>query len=167
MQEQNASFEHLIKSIFNEELALILKTLDQNSLATQRKYLTIKEVSKLSGIGTYTLRQLTYARAMPHRKIKSRIIFDESEIQDTNSMYKEVGWDDPEKEWDIKGVQDEIDALLNKKEEPMMIDDILRKIIKEELADFSAEILSKTKKENERYYGRTVLTIKDKFCYHL
>ncbi|WP_201317890.1 helix-turn-helix domain-containing protein [Paenibacillus sp. EPM92] len=139
----------------------MLEGLAENNHKNRRKYLTVKEVSKITGIGTYTLRQLTYARAMPHRKVKARIIFDENEIQNTISKYKEVGWDDPEKEWDIKIVQGEIDALRNRREESMMIEDILRKIIKEELSDFSGEILNRTKKDKESYYGRTVLTIKE------
>lgn len=162
MKQQNGtSFEYLIKSIFNDELSIMLEGFAESNHRNRRKYLTIKEVARMTGIGTYTLRQLTYARAMPHRKVKARIIFDENEIQNTISMYKDVGWEDPEKEWDVKIVQGEIDDLRNRKEEPMMIEDILRKIIKEELSDFSGEIMSHTKKDRESYYGRTVLTIKE------
>lgn len=44
-----------------------------------------------------------------------------------------------------------------------MIDEVIRSINRDELEDFSKEILSQTKKdkERERYYGRTVLTIKE------
>ncbi|MFF2158518.1 helix-turn-helix domain-containing protein [Paenibacillus chitinolyticus] len=50
---------------------------------------------------------------------------------------------------------------MESKEEPLMIEDILRKIIKEELSDFSGEIMNRTIKDKESYYGRTVLTIKE------
>lgn len=128
---------------------------------TRKKYLTLSEISTLTGIGTYVIRQLTFARAMPHRKIKSRIIFDETEIVETISNYKNFGWTDPEKNWDVKIVQTQINSFKMKKEAPPMIEDILRKIIKEELDTFSTEILNYTKKEKESYYGRTILTIKE------
>lgn len=160
-QQNNAPFEILIKSIFHNEVVRVLETFTEDNHSARKKYLTIKEVSKVTGIGIYTLRQLTYARTMPHRKVKARIIFDEDEIKNTISEYKRVGWNDPSKEWDIEIVQAEINALRNQKEEPMMIEDILRKIIQEELSDFSKELMSRTKRDKESYYGRTVLTIKE------
>jgi len=98
---------------------------------------------------------------MPHRKLKSRIIFDEAEISETISNYKKFGWTDPENYWDVTIVKSQIDCFNRKKEEPLMIEDIFRKIIKEELDTFSTEILNYTKKEKESYYGRTILTIKE------
>ncbi|MCY9697336.1 helix-turn-helix domain-containing protein [Paenibacillus alginolyticus] len=156
------SFEFLIEKIFKEELSSLIVTLQTDDQTTPRKtYLTIKEVSDLTGIGTYTLRQLTYARAMPHRLVKSRIIFDKFEITETIAKYKDKGWTDPESDWDVKLVQDEIKTFAKSKESPLLIENIIRNIIKEELFAFSDEILKQTKKNKESYYGRTVLTIKE------
>lgn len=83
------------------------------------------------------------------------------EIIETIESYKKFGWTDPDKNWDVKTVQSEIDNFQKTKEEPTMIDEILRKIIREELASFSNEIKNYAKKDKESYYGRTVLTIKE------
>ncbi|MCP1312437.1 hypothetical protein [Paenibacillus tyrfis] len=159
------SFELLIKSIFKEELSrwiTLIKEKNKKESTTSRKtYLTIKEVSEITGIGTYTLRQLTYARAMPHLLVKSRIIFDQSEITETIAKFKEEGWSDPDKKWDVKKVQEDIKNFSAKKENPPMIDEIIRNIIKEELAALSDDILKQTKKSKESYYGRTILIIKE------
>ncbi|MGF9714869.1 helix-turn-helix domain-containing protein [Paenibacillus naphthalenovorans] len=166
MQNNDAlSFELLIKNIIKEEFALwmtFLKEKDRNGSTSRKSYLTIKEISDLTGIGTYTLRQLTYARAMPHLLVKSRIIFDHSSIADTIAKFKEEGWSDPDKMWDVKKVQEDIRNFSSKKENQQpMIDEIIRNIIKEELAAFSEDILKQTKKSKESYYGRTILTIKE------
>lgn len=44
---------------------------------------------------------------------------------------------------------------------PIMVEEILRKIIREKLASFSNEIKNFAKKDQENYYGRTILTIKE------
>ncbi|WP_026907439.1 helix-turn-helix domain-containing protein [Paucisalibacillus globulus] len=156
------SFEGLIESIVTEEISQILTNYKEPKGSTERKeYLTIKEISSLTGIGIYTLRQLTYRRAMPHLRVKSKLLFVEKEITQTIRDYKEYGWSDPDSNWDVEKVQSEIEKLQAKKEDPVMIDEAVRKIIREELEDFSKEILSLTKKDKEKYYGRTVLTIKE------
>lgn len=155
------TFEYLFKTIFQSEVSQMVKNLHRPPKLTHKIYLTINEVSKLTGVGVYTLRQLTFARAMPHRKVKSRIIFDQTEIMETINQYKDRGWSDPDKEWEVSKVQSEIHSLHKKKEEPPMIEDIFRSLIKEELAAFSKEILNYSKKDKESYYGRTVLTIKE------
>lgn len=162
MNEQlnNASFEYLLGSIIKDEISASINGLFSNKEDSSKKYLTIKEVSSLSGIGSSVIRQLTLSRAMPHRKVKSRIILVENEIQETIENYKKFGWTDPDNHWDVKSVQTEI-VNFHKKETPTMIDEILRKIIREELANFSNEIKNYAKKDKESYYGRTVLTIKE------
>ncbi|WBX82334.1 helix-turn-helix domain-containing protein [Virgibacillus salarius] len=155
------SFETIIESIVHTEVSQLLKKLDEITVKRHRIYLTIKEVSSMTGIGTYTLRQLTYARAMPHLRVKSRLLFNEKDIAQTIQEFKEYGWTDPENNWDVETVQSDIEKLQSKKEGPILIDEVIRNIIREELDDFSKEILSQTKKDKERYYGRTVLTIKE------
>lgn len=98
---------------------------------------------------------------MPHRLIRKRIVFDESEIESTIEQYKALAWEDPDKDWDVDRVRMEIEEIRKKKEEPLLIEDILRKLIKEELAQFSEDILHQTKKEQGYYYGRTNLTIRE------
>ncbi|MEK5478781.1 helix-turn-helix domain-containing protein [Paenibacillus sp. FSL R5-0407] len=159
--EHCITFEHLLGKLLQSELSQLINKLRQPALTTRKKYLTISEVSELTGVGTYTLRQLTFARAMPHRKLKARIIFDQTEITETIEKYKKLGWNDPENEWDVPKIQLQIASLHKKKEETPLIEDIIRKLIKEELESFSKEIASLTKKDKERYYGRTVLTIKE------
>jgi excisionase family DNA binding protein len=160
-QLSSYSFEYLLESIIKDELSTSVNNLYKDKEYSSRKYLTIKEVSSLTGIGSSVIRQLTLSRAMPHRKVKSRIILDENEIQETIDIYKKFGWTDPDNNWDVKTVQSEIANFYKTKEEPTMIDEILRKIIREELASFSNEIKNYAKKDKESYYGRTVLTIKE------
>jgi predicted DNA-binding transcriptional regulator AlpA len=155
------SFEFLLKKIVNEEFTYFIDTLTKNVDVLPNKYLTIKEVSKITGIGTYTLRQLTYARAMPHRKIKARLLFEEREIKETISDYKKFGWTDPENCWDVHLVRNEIMHFERNKGGNKMIEDILREIIRDELNNFSKDIKKHTNKEKTSYYGRTVLTIKE------
>lgn len=155
------SFEYLLGTIIREEVLITVNNLNQRKQNSTKKYLTIKEVSSMTGIGPSTIRQLTLSRAMPHRKVKSRIILDEAEIKETIENYRKLGWNDPENNWDVQIVQSEITDFQKSKEEPKMIDEILRKIIREELATFSNEIKDLAKKNKENYYGRTVLTIKE------
>lgn len=154
-------FEHHIQRLLREELVQTLIEIKTRSIPTLKQYMTISEVSDRTGIGVYTLRQLTYTRAMPHRKVKARIIFDYNEIEETIAMFRAHGWKDPQKDWDVKVVQEEIRNFEKSKGEPEMIEEIIRKIFKEELANFSDEIHQLTKGEKEKYYGRTVLTIKE------
>ena len=160
-RESKLSFEYLYQSILHTEMTQMVAKLKEPHERAPKKYLTINEVSTITGIGTYTIRQLTFSRAMPHRKIKSRIIFDEVEITESISNYKEHGWSDPSNHWDVTVVQSQIDSLRNEKEEPPLIEEIFRKLIKDELEIFSREILNYTKKEKENYYGRTILNIKE------
>ncbi|MDT0163531.1 helix-turn-helix domain-containing protein [Bacillus sp. AG4(2022)] len=155
------SFEHLLETIVKDEISISVNKLNKSEKYPIKKYLTIKEVSSLTGIGSSVIRQLTLSRAMPHRKVKSRIILDENEIKETIESYKKFGWTDPDKNWDVKSVQSEIADFQKTREEPTMIDEILRKIIREELASFSNEIKNYATKDKESYYGRTVLTIKE------
>lgn len=156
-----SSFDYLLGTIIKEEISTSVNNLYKKQHYSSKKYLTIKEVSAMTGIGSSVIRQLTLSRAMPHRKIKSRIVLDEEEIKEIIDNYRTVGWTDPDKTWDVKTVQSEIDKFHKSKEEPKMIDEILRKIIREELACFSNEIKNYAKKDKESYYGRTVLTIKE------
>ncbi|SDK22122.1 helix-turn-helix domain-containing protein [Sediminibacillus albus] len=155
------SFEYLLETIIKNEISDSLNNLYQAKDYSTKKYLTIKEVSSLTGIGSSVIRQLTFSRAMPHRKVKSRIILDKNEIKETIDSYKKFGWTDPDNNWDVNSVQNEIDNFHKTKGEPTMIDEIIRKIIREELTIFSNEIKNFTKKDKESYYGRTVLTIKE------
>lgn len=104
----STSFESLFTSIIHVEISQLVQKLNQQNYYNPRKYLTIKEVSSITGVGTYTLRQLTYSRAMPHRLVKSRIIFDENEIKETIDSYKANGWTDPDHNWDVAKVRTEI-----------------------------------------------------------
>ncbi|WP_434749646.1 helix-turn-helix domain-containing protein [Paenibacillus amylolyticus] len=161
MSNTKKVFEDLLKTVLQSEIAEMIGSVSVSQTAVNKKYLTMDEVSKLSGIGTYTLRQLTFSRAMPHRKVRSRIIFEQSEITDSITNYKKIGWDDPENKWNVNAVQSQITNFYQDKEKSPMIEDIFRQLIKEELESFSKEILSITKKEKQSYYGRTVLTIKE------
>ncbi|WP_096187973.1 helix-turn-helix domain-containing protein [Evansella halocellulosilytica] len=160
-QSFDFSFEELFQFVVKDEVSQFVRTLGENEKNTTKKYLTLQEVSQLTGIGTYTLRQLTFTRAMPHRKVLSRLIFLEDEITETINNYKKYGWTDPDNKWDVSAVQAEIESLRKEKEESPMIEDIFRKIIREELNNFSDEIKSESQKKKESYYGRTVLTIKE------
>lgn len=161
MDIHSISFESLLGTLIHEELSQLISTLEINNKFIPKKYLTINEISSITGIGSYTLRQLTFARAMPHRKVKSRIIFDEQEISETIFKFKLHGWTDPDKDWDVTEVQSEINKFQLKKEAPIMIEEIFRKIIREEFSSFSEEIISRSKNENGSVYGRTILTIKE------
>ena len=121
----------------------------------------MKEAANINGISSSVLRQLTYARAMPHLKVKGRIILEENEIKPTISDYKMNDWSDPDKNWDVSKIQSEIINFEKNKGGPRMIEDILRQIIREELDQFSKDLIKETKKEKKRYYGRTVLTVKE------
>lgn len=160
-KENGYSFEALITKIIHEELLMFRNHLSQLKNPTSKRYITIKEAVSSTGISSSVLRQLTYSRAMPHLKVKGRIIFEENAIKDTVSEYKELGWSDPEDKWAVAKVQSEILAFEKDKEDSKMIEDILREIIKEELDKFSRDLSAETKKEKTRYYGRTVLTVKE------
>ena len=72
-----SSFEYLLGTIIKEEISTSVNNLYKKQHYSSKKYLTIKEVSAMTGIGSSVIRQLTLSRAMPHRKIKSRIVLDE------------------------------------------------------------------------------------------
>jgi hypothetical protein len=157
----NNIFEELIQQILRDEIAHSLETVMNHQVAKPKQYMTIREVADKTGIGAYTIRQLTFSRAMPHRKVKARIIFDYDEIEQTIHTFRMNGWNDPENQWDIKVVQEQIRKFEKTKENPMVIEEIIRKIFKDELSSFTDEIHKLTKGEKEKYYGRTVLTIKE------
>ncbi|MFC5735894.1 DNA-binding protein [Cytobacillus gottheilii] len=106
MNEQlnNPSFECLLEIIIRDEISNVINNLFNNKDDSAKKYLTIKELSSLTGIGTSIIRQLTLSRAMPHREVKTRIIFDKNEIQETIENYKKFGWTNPDNHWDVKSV---------------------------------------------------------------
>lgn len=158
-KENSYSFEALITKIIHEELLNLRNHLSQIKNPTSKRYITMKEAVSSTGISSSVLRQLTYSRAMPHLKVKGKIIFDENAIKETVSEYKEFGWSDPENKWAVAKVQSEILAFEKDKEDSNMIEDILREIIREELDKFSKDLSAATKKEKTRYYGRTVLTV--------
>jgi hypothetical protein len=58
-------------------------------------------VSNIYGAVHSVLRQLTYSRAIPHLKVKGRIIFDQNAIKETVAESKEFGWSDPEDKWTV------------------------------------------------------------------
>ncbi|MFT0826975.1 helix-turn-helix domain-containing protein [Bacillus swezeyi] len=93
-----------------------------------------------------------HRRAMPHLRVKSKVIFLEEEIRPTIMHYKKFGWTDPDDEWDVEN-------LRNTKEEPTMIEEAIRKIIRDELEVFVQDIKNATSKEN--YIGHTNLTAKE------
>lgn len=159
--EKSQSFESLIIKILHEEMLMLRNNLSQMKNPTSKRYITMKEAVSSTGISSSVLRQLTYSRAMPHLKVKGRIIFAENAIKETVSEYKEFGWSDPEDQWVVANVQSEILAFEKNKEDSKMIEDILREIIREELDKFSTDLYAEAKKEKTRYYGRTVLTVKE------
>lgn len=160
-KEKSQSFESLINKIIHEEMLILRNHLSQMKKTTSKRYITMKEAVSSTGIGSSVLRQLTYSRAMPHLKVRGRIIFEENAIKDTVSKYKEFGWTDPEENWKVEKVQSQILAFEKNKEDTKMIEDILREIIREELDKFSKDLYTSEKKEKTRYYGRTVLTVKE------
>lgn len=160
-KENSHSFESLIIKIIHEEMLKFRNYLSQMKKTTSKRYITMKEAVRTTGISSSVLRQLTYSRAMPHLKVRGRIIFEENAIKDTVSEYKEFGWTDPEDNWKVEKVQSEILAFEKNKEDSKMIEDILREIIREELDKFSKDLYASAEKEKTRYYGRTVLTVKE------
>jgi excisionase family DNA binding protein len=159
--DNDYSFETLIIKIIHEELLELRNQLSQTKSPNSKRYITMKEAVSSTGISSSVLRQLTYLRAMPHLKVKGRIVFDENAIKETVSEYKEFGWSDPEDRWAVANVQSEILDFEKNKEDSKMIEDILREIIREELDKFSKDLYAVAKKEKTRYYGRTVLTVKE------
>lgn len=107
-KENGYSFEALITKIIHEELLKLRNHLSQMKNSTSKRYITMKETVSSTGISSSVLRQLTYSRAMPHLKVRGRIIFDENAIKDTVFEYKEFGWTDPEDKWAVEKVQSEI-----------------------------------------------------------
>ncbi|WP_191992015.1 helix-turn-helix domain-containing protein [Bacillus aerolatus] len=121
----------------------------------------MKEVACATGISSSILRQLTYARAMPHLKVKGRLLFEKNEIKETVAEYKKFGWTDPDKNWNVSKVQSEVINFEKNKGGSKLIEDILREIVREELDKFSNDLRTEAKKEKTRYYGRTVFTVKE------
>lgn|GEM_PF-2022369 len=159
--KNNIPFENLLKEIVHKEITDFLIKVKEHKQQAQKKYITMKELSSKTGLGVFVLRQLTYARAMPHLKVKSRLIFVENEIKETINYYKTYGWEDPEGIWDVTNVKSEIKKYQEAKEGQVMIDDAIRQIFREELTSLSQELKKFVKKDNENYYGRTILTVKE------
>lgn len=159
--DSDYSFEALIIKIMHVELLELRNQLSQTKSSNSRRYITINEAVSSTGISSSVLRQLTYSRAMSHLKIKGRRIFDENAIKETVAEYKKFGWTDPENKWAVTKVKSEIQDFEKNKEKAKMIEDILREIIREELDKFSKDLFKVSKKEKTRYYGRTVLTVKE------
>ncbi|MDQ0246509.1 excisionase family DNA binding protein [Bacillus fengqiuensis] len=155
------SFETLLREVIHEELFQLKNRISKTNSPASKRYITMKEVASATGISSSVLRQLTYSRTMPHLKVKGRLIFEENEIKETITEYKEFGWSDPERNWDVSKVQREIINFEKSKGGPKLIEDILRQIIREELDKFSSDLIKQTKQEKTNYYGRTILTIKE------
>jgi predicted DNA-binding transcriptional regulator AlpA len=155
------SFEALLINVVHEEFLEFQKRLLQIKVPILKKYLTMKEAASTTGISSSVLRQLTYSRAMPHLKVKGRIILEENEIKETISEYKTHGWLDPDKKWNVSMVKSEIINFEKNKGGPKLIEDIFRQIIRDELEKFSKDLMKETKDKKTRYYGRTVLTVKE------
>lgn len=160
-KDNGYSFETLIIKIIHEELLILKSRLYETKNPNSKRYITMKEAVSSTGISSSVLRQLTYSRAMPHLKVKGRLVFNENAIQETIVEYKEFGWSDPEDKWAVAKVHSEILDFEKNKEDSKMIEDILREIIREELNNFSKDLKSQSKKEKTSYYGRTILTIKE------
>ncbi|AQQ55255.1 helix-turn-helix domain-containing protein [Planococcus lenghuensis] len=155
------NFESLIQNLFKEEIEIFLVTKKEHKTLKKKRYLTMKETAAETGIDSYVLRRLTYERAMPHRKVGNRLIFDLNEIQDAIQSYKENHWSDSEGVWDVKAVLRELKDNEIKKEAPLMIDEVIRSIIQEELEKIGEELRHKSVKERDSYLGRTVLTLRE------
>lgn len=158
-------FEDLIGAILKEEISNTVNGLFSGEKSLKTTYLTIKEVSELNGISTSTVRDLTYRRAMPHLLMKSRIIFNQEEIKPFIDGYKQFGWTDPNGEWEVSKILKEnpdfnLFSIHTPKEEPILIDEAIRKIINEELNQFAEELKGMVKK-NGANYGRTNLTVQE------
>lgn len=156
-----ADFESLIQNLFKEEIELFLMMKKEQRGPKRKRYVTMKELAGETEIDPYVLRRLTYERAMPHRKVGNRLIFDLNEVQATIHSYKENQWSDSEGIWDVKAVLHELKDNEFKKEAPPMIDEAIRSIIQEELEKFGEELRHKSVKERESYLGRTVLTLQE------
>lgn len=153
-------YETSIRSMFRQEISMMVKSFSvENQKKQLKSYLTMKEVSKKTGLGLSTIGDLMRRRALPHLRVKSKVLFLEEEIRPTIMHYKEFGWTDPDDEWDVAKAFKDVENLRNPKEEPTMIEEALRKIIRDELEVFVQDIKNATSKEN--YMGRTNLTIKE------
>ena len=74
------NFESLIQNLFKEEMESFLLTKREQRVSKRKRYMTMKELAGETGIDSYVLRRLTYERAMPHRKVGNRLIFDLIEV---------------------------------------------------------------------------------------
>ncbi|MED4351413.1 hypothetical protein P9265_03565 [Schinkia azotoformans] len=143
--DKHCSFEALLINVLHEEFLDFKKRLSPMKAPIFKKYLTMREAASTTGISSSVLRQLTYSRAMPHLKVKGRIILEENEIKETISEYKTDGWLDPDKKWDVSLVKSEIINFEKNKGGPKLIEDILRQIIRDELEKFSKDLMKETK----------------------
>lgn len=159
--KNNISFEKHIKEIAHEAITNFIIEVKKQNQSTLKKYITIKELSSKTGIGVFVLRQLTYARAMPHLRVKSRLIFEENEIKETIEHYKTYGWENPKGIWDVEKAKYDIKKIQQVKEGPVMIDEAIRQIFREELISLSDELKKFMKMDKESYYGSTILTVKE------
>lgn len=156
-----SNFEFLIQNLFKEEMELFMLMKREQRALKRKQYVTMKELAGETGIDPYVVRRLTYERAMPHRRVGNRLIFDLTEVQETIQSYKENQWSDEEGVWDVQAVMRELRNNEIKKEAPLMIDEVIRSIVQEELGKFGEELRHKSAKERESYLGRTVLTLQE------
>lgn len=158
-----SNFEFLIQNMFKEEMELFILTKREQQMPKRKQYITMKEFAVETGIDPYILRRLTYERSMPHRRVGNRLIFDLTEVEETIQSYRENQWTDDEGIWDVQKVIRELrkNESKSKREEPLMIDEVIRSIIQEELGKFGEDLRHKSLKERESYLGRTVLTLKE------
>ncbi|MCY8573598.1 hypothetical protein [Bacillus haynesii] len=141
-------YETSIRSMFREEVSMMVISFSvENQKKQLKSYLTMKEVSKKTGLGLSTLGDLMRRRAMPHLRVKSKVIFLEEEIRQTIMHYKKFGWTDPDDEWDVEKAFKDVENLRNTKEEPTMIEEAIRKIIRDELEVFVQDIKNATSKK--------------------
>ncbi|OLP65500.1 hypothetical protein BACPU_15880 [Bacillus pumilus] len=153
-------FESFIRNTLKEEFDKILhlSLINEESVAN-KTYLTMNEINERTKLTTYTLGDLIRRRAMPHLRVKSRIIFIEEEILPTINHYKKHGWTDPDDFWSVSNVIKEVEDLRNDEEEPELIEEAIRKIISDELEVFSDEIKNLINKNNNKVH--TLLTVKE------
>jgi excisionase family DNA binding protein len=159
--DSNRVFEELVEKTIYEELLKLKNSLSKANNYTIKRYITIKEATYSTGISSSVLRQLTYSRAMPHLKLRGRLVFEEEKIIDTVAEYKNYGWTDPNNNWDVTKVQSEIMNFNTENGGAKMIEDILREIIRDELNKFSNDLRAEAKQDKTSYYGRTVFTVKE------
>ncbi|MBG9912806.1 hypothetical protein ABD83_15475 [Bacillus xiamenensis] len=107
-------FESFIRNTLKEEFDKILHlSLIKEESVANKTYLTMNEITERTKLKTSTIGDLIRRRAMPHLRVKSRIIFIEAEILPTINHYKKHGWTDPDDFWSVSNVIKEVEDLRN------------------------------------------------------